>query len=186
MLASLLAFTNHLVIRVTPRRSPENRSSNVASQEPLITVLSNPDRKASPGAAGDSGLGGASPSGRGRDRAGDWGEDGLPPPAAPQAVPGGGASAHRDWELVAGAGEEGQARCDWRSPVPEGRGLYKRRVPVAAQAVGLSERRGRVAPGNWLSWGWRGREWRLRGVQGGWPHGCTFLTEPGVDLEQLR
>lgn len=36
---------------------------------------------------------------------------------------------------------------------PEGRGLYKRRVPGAAQAVGLSERRGRVAPGNWRSWG---------------------------------
>lgn len=65
----------------------------MASQERLITVLSNRDRKASPGAAGDSGLGGASPSGRGRDGTRGWGENWLPPPAAPQAVPGGGASA---------------------------------------------------------------------------------------------
>lgn len=39
----------------------------MVSQDRLITVLSNRDRKASHGAAGDSGLGGASPSGRGRD-----------------------------------------------------------------------------------------------------------------------
>lgn len=52
--------------------------------------------------------------------------------------------------------------------------------------MGLSEWRGRVALGNWLSWGWRGREWRLRGVQGGWLHSCTFLAELGADLELLR
>lgn len=41
-----------------------------------------------------------------------------------------------------------------------GRGRYKMRVPVAPQAVGLSERRGRGAPGSRLSRGWRGRERR--------------------------
>ncbi|KAM7322882.1 hypothetical protein ACRRTK_018387 [Alexandromys fortis] len=67
-----------------------------------------------------------------------------------------------------------------------GRGLYKRRVPFSAQAVGLSERRGRGAPRNWRSGGWRGREQRLRGVQGRRPHRFTFFAEPGADLERLQ
>lgn len=34
--------------------------------------------------------------------------------------------------------------------------------------------------------GWRGREQRLRGVQGRRPHRFTFFAEPGADLERLQ
>lgn len=67
-----------------------------------------------------------------------------------------------------------------------GRGRYKRRVTVSKLAVGLSERAAVENSGVGDRRGWRGREQRLRGVQGRRPHRFTFLAEPGADLELLQ
>lgn len=67
-----------------------------------------------------------------------------------------------------------------------GRGLYKRRVPFSAQAVGLSEQRGRVAPRNWRSAGVAGTRAAAAWGAGQAVASFTFFAEPGADLERLQ
>lgn len=184
MLASPWALTNHLVTGVTPGRDPENRGI----AERLVRVLSNQDRKASVPRSCGRQPAGRSVAQRRRPRR-YWGVGERVASHLPQLH-------RRHWEAglqpigtaywLAALGRRGKRALIGGGRRRRGRGLYKGCVAVAAQAVGLSERHGRGAPGSGQSWGWRGRERRLRGVQGGRPRGCAFLAEPGADLERLR